>query len=438
VRRPAGRESRSRADPVVSGLGSTLHRARPILPWMPSPASALAPAPTVCDLAVVGGGILGLAVARELQLRQPRRSVVVLEAEDRIAAHQSGRNSGVVHQGVYYKPGSLKAELCRAGAAALLDYLDRREIPCLRCGKVIVATEPAELPGLEELERRARANGVDLLRVGPSGLRDLEPHASGIAALHVPATSVVDFAQVAAAYADDLVAAGGTVGLGCAVTAVSRGPRRLLLEHTRGTLLARGAVFCGGLQADRLAVLAGAPESPRIVPFRGSYLRVRPARACLVRGLIYPVPDPRLPFLGVHLTRHVDGEVTIGPAALLEPRLRSAAWPGTWRMARQWWRTGVTEVRRALSTGTFAAAAARLVPELAADDLEPGPWGLRAQAVERDGTLVDDFVFSRTEHALHVRNAPSPGATASLAIAARVADQAESHLDLAPGRSVLT
>ena len=250
----------------------------------------------------------------------------------------------------------------------------------------------------------------------------------------MPGARVVDFAEVARAYAADLVAAGGEIALGTAVTGVHPGPRELVLEHARGTLVARGAVFCGGLHADRLAALAGATDGPRIVPFRGSYLRVRPERAHLVNGLIYPVPDPQLPFLGVHLTRHVDGEVTIGPAALLEARLRSAAWPGTWRMARRWWRTGVTELHRAVSPAAFAAAAARLVPELHRDDLQPGPSGVRAQAVERDGTLVDDFVFSRTDRALHVRNAPSPGATASLAIARHVADQAALHLDITSRR----
>ena len=393
------------------------------------------------DIAVVGGGILGLAVARELGRRHPARRIVVLEREDGVGTHQTGHNSGVVHAGIYYTPGSLKARLCVAGVRELSAYCEAREIAYERCGKVIVALDESELPGLDELERRGRANGVPgLRRVDAAGLRELEPHAAGIAALHSPETAIADFGAVARALADDVRDAGGEILLGARVEAIrTTAGRRIELHHARGELAAGFAVFCAGLWADRLARLAGADPDPRIVPFRGAYLRLKPHRAALVRGLIYPVPDPRLPFLGVHLTRHHDGEVLIGPTALLAPardayELRTLRrrdlgdtlrWPGTYRLARRWWRTGLTELRHAVSPAALTRDAARYVPALQPGDAEPAWAGLRAQALARDGALVDDFAFSHTERALHVRNAPSPGATASLAIARYVADEAE-------------
>ncbi len=396
--------------------------------------------PQRCDLAVVGGGILGLAVARELCRRHPGSSVAVLEREPELGTHQTGHNSGVIHAGVYYLPGSLKARLCVQGARELYEYCERRGIAHERCGKLIVATDRSELERLDELERRARANEVpDLRRIDAAGIEALEPHARGVAGLHSPATGIVDFRAVALAYAEDVREAGGEIATGCEVTGVSPNGRSLRIQHSAGTLQAGHAVFCAGGWSDRLAVSAGADPDPRIVPFRGAYLRLVPARRSLVRSLIYPVPDPSLPFLGVHLTKHVSGEVLVGPTALLagardayslarvRPRdLRETlGWPGTWRMLARWWTTGLVELRHAALRSAFVRAAARYVPELQVRDVEPSFAGVRAQALARDGRLVDDFVFSATERALHVRNAPSPGATSSLAIARHVADEAE-------------
>ena len=403
------------------------------------------PAPERCDVAIVGGGIVGLAVARELLARKPGSAVCVLERETAVGTHQTGHNSGVIHAGVYYAPGSLKARLCVEGARDLYEYCAERGIPVERGGKVIIATDSSELPRLEELERRGTANGVaDLRRIDAEGITALEPHAVGIAGLHSPNTGIVDFAAVARAYARDILDAGGTVVTSCEVKDVDISPRSLLLTHAHGTTQAAHAIFCAGAWADRLAVTAGAGADPRIVPFRGAYLRLRPERRHLVRSLIYPVPDPSLPFLGVHLTKHIDGDILIGPTALIAgardayrlSRLRprdladTLAWPGTWRMLGHWWATGVTELRHAAVRSAFVGAAARYVPELRVEDVEPAFAGVRAQALGRDGSLVDDFVFSQTERALHVRNAPSPAATSSLAIARHVADEAERAFDL--------
>jgi L-2-hydroxyglutarate oxidase len=401
--------------------------------------------PARCDLAIVGGGILGLAVARELGRRNPGASVCVLEREAELATHQTGHNSGVIHAGVYYAPGSLKARLCVQGAGEMYEYCEAHGIATERCGKLIVATDASELARLDELERRASENGVkDVRRIDASGIEEIEPHARGIAALHSPHTGIVDFRQVAHAYAQDVREAGAAIVTGCGVQSVAHAAGALRLGHARGVTEARHAVFCAGGWADRLAVAAGADPDPRIVPFRGAYLRLAPERRHLVRALIYPVPDPSLPFLGVHLTKHAGGDVLIGPTALMAGArdayslatvrgrdLRDTlAWPGTWRMLAHWWRTGVTELRHAALRGAFVRAAARYVPALQAQDVEPAFAGVRAQALARDGRLVDDFVFSHTERALHVRNAPSPAATSSLAIARHVADEAERAFDL--------
>jgi L-2-hydroxyglutarate oxidase len=385
--------------------------------------------PAECDLAVVGGGIVGLAVARELTRRRPDLNVVVLERAPELATGQTGANSGVIHAGIYYAPGSLKARLCVAGAVEMYEFCERHEIPHERCGKVIVARHEGELGRLDELERRGQANGVQgLRRLTGSELREIEPHCHGVAALHSPATGIVDFAEVARALARELEASGTPVVTGCGVEGVESRPRRIGLAHS-GETRARFAVFCAGAAADRLAVAAGADPDPRIVPFRGAYLYLRPERAQLVRSLIYPVPDPSLPFLGVHLSRHIDGHVSLGPTALLAPRaVRDLTWPGTWRLARRWWRTGIAEIHHALSRRALAAAAAEYVPEIGPRDFDGGFSGLRAQALGRDGTLVDDFVVSETERALHVRNAPSPAATSSFALARLIADRAEPGL----------
>jgi (S)-2-hydroxyglutarate dehydrogenase len=379
------------------------------------------------DLAIVGAGIIGLATARELLSRRPGLRVAVVDRADEVGTGQTGNNSGVIHAGIYYKPGSLKAKLCVEGAARMYAFCEERGIAVERCGKVIVALDESELDRLNELERRGQANGVPgLRRLTAPEITELEPHCTGIAGLHSPNTGIVDFAAVARALADDVREAGGEIMLGRPVSAVARDDGGVRLEGA--DVAARHAVFCAGGQASRLAVAAGAPEDPRIVPFRGQYLSLRPQARELVRGLIYPVPDPDLPFLGVHLTRHISGDVLLGPSAMLVGGLR---WPGTWRVVRRFWRTGVQELRMAASKRAFVAACARYVPELRVGDVEGGPAGVRAQAVGRDGALVDDFIFSEAEGTLHVRNAPSPAATSSLAIADLIADRVTESFALA-------
>ena len=392
-----------------------------------------------CDLAVVGAGIIGLAVARELGRRHRGARIQVLERERGVGMHQTGHNSGVIHQGVYYRPGSLKSRLCREGADAMYRYCEDHGIAALPLGKLVVARGEDELDRLDELERRSRANGVPgVARVAGEEIPEIEPHVRGVAALHSPRTGAVDYGAVARSLRQDVVASGGRVSTGCGVVTVRSCPGGLRLHHGSGATTARFAVFCAGAWSDRLARMCGGSDDPRIVPFRGGYLELRPEARHLVRGMVYPVPDPALPFLGVHLTRHVDGGVGIGPSALLAGArdaysLRTirpgdvadtVSWPGTLRMARLFWRTGLVEARHALFRGSYVAEAARLVPELTAADLLPGRSGVRAQAVGRDGALIDDFVFERTERALHVRNAPSPAATACFAIAAHIAGEA--------------
>jgi (S)-2-hydroxyglutarate dehydrogenase len=372
------------------------------------------------DVAVVGGGIVGLATARALALRGMK--VVVLEREARLGEHQTTHNSGVIHAGIYYAPGSLKARLCVEGAAALYEYCAAKGIAAERCGKLVVAVREADLERLDELERRGRANGVPgLVRIGPDEIAAIEPAARGLAALHSPNTGMVDFGAVAAAYADDVREHGGEIRTGATVRAVVERE-----DHVEvGGVRARHAVACAGAWSDRLALASGARPDVRIVPFRGSYLRLK--RPELVRGQIYPVPDPALPFLGVHLSRTIGGEVLIGPTALLAPAhvdLRATLrWPGTARVMRRWWRTGLTEIAHAVSRRLLVREAARFVPALGPGDVERGPAGVRAQAVGRDGTLVDDFKLARTGRAVHVLNAPSPAATASLAIAELIASE---------------
>jgi (S)-2-hydroxyglutarate dehydrogenase len=393
------------------------------------------------DLVVVGAGILGLAVAREMLVREPRLRVAVLDKQDEVGFHQTGHNSGVVHAGIYYAPGSLKAELCVAGAARLYDWCDEHGVAYERCGKLIVATDETELPKLSELERRGRANGVPgLRRLRAEEIAEVEPHCTGVAALHSPNTGIVDFPGVARSYARDVEARGGQVLLGREVTGAERHGDAVVLTVGEERITAGRAIFCAGPWADRLAVGLGAPADPRIVPFRGAYLKLRPEARRLVKGLIYPVPDPELPFLGVHLTKHISGEVWLGPSALLvgardayrlrRVRARDVAdtlrWPGTWRVMRKWWRTGLGEIRLAASRRAFVEACRTYVPDLTVRDLaDESTAGVRAQAVGRDGKLVDDFLVGEHGGVLHVRNAPSPAATSSLALAALIADRAE-------------
>ena len=334
--------------------------------------------------------------------------------------------------------------MCVQGAAMLYEYCDRHAIAAERIGKLIIATDHSEIPGLDELERRARANGVPgIRRIGAAEIREIEPHAIGVGALHSPNTGIVDFAVVARQLAAEVHQAGGELKLGWPVSEVRTNGRWIRLSSPGADAVeADGAVFCAGLWSDRLAVRAGADADPRIVPFRGGYLKLKNDRRSLVKGLIYPVPDPALPFLGVHLTPRIGGDVVLGPSALLvgardayglqtlhaQDLRDTLSWPGSWKMARKWWKTGLLEIRLAASRSTFAAHAARYVPELRAEDMTAGFAGVRAQAVGRDGALVDDFVISHTPRAVHVRNAPSPAATSSLALAEQIVDSAERQL----------
>ncbi len=398
--------------------------------------------PRECDVAVVGGGIVGLAVARELLARRPGARLCVLEGADRIGRHQTGHSSGVVHAGIYYEPGSLKARLCVEGSRRLYAYCEESGIPLERSGKLVVAVDEDELGRLAELERRGRENGVaGLRRVEAGEIADIEPAAAGVAALHSPQTGVVDFVAIAGSYAADVRRAGGTIHFDARVSGIGHPPNRISIEHAQGTTTADAAVFCAGLWSDRLAVACGAPADPRIVPFRGAYLQLRPAEAGLIRANVYPVPDPELPFLGAHLTRSLDGRVLVGPSALLAPardayRLatvrprdlgQTLAWPGTWRMAARHRRAALRELRHATSRRSFVAEAARMVPALRGTRVDAGPAGIRAQALGRDGTLIDDFVIHRTERAIHLRNAPSPAATSSLALARLVVDRLDAR-----------
>ncbi len=387
-------------------------------------------------MVVVGAGILGLAIARRLQTESGLTEVTVLDKEPVVAAHQTSHNSGVVHAGVYYAPGSLKATLCRRGMDLLRDYCAQHGLAYVECGKVIVARNAAELARLDEIERRARANGVPgLRRLTADGLREVEPRVVGVAALHSPRTAIADFAGVARALAGEITAAGGTVRLGFEVVCVERRGGEVRLRSRAGEeVVADRVVLCGGLQSDRLARLAGDRDGPAIVPFRGEYYRLVAAREDLVRGLIYPVPDPAYPFLGVHFTRRVAGGVDVGPNAVLalarEGYRRSdvsardlrdtLAWPGFRRLARRHWRTGARELYGSLSRRAFVAQARAFIPELSTHDVEPAPAGVRAQAVDADGSLVDDFVISELGRVISLRNAPSPAATSSLAIAEHV------------------
>ncbi|GAA1780365.1 L-2-hydroxyglutarate oxidase [Actinomadura chokoriensis] len=387
---------------------------------------------------VVGAGILGLAIARRLARTRPGTEVTVLDKEDRVAAHQTGRNSGVAHAGLYYAPGSLKATLCRRGIGLLKEYCADRGLPYEECGKVVVARDASELAALDEIERRAAANGVPgLRRLTGDGLREIEPHAAGVAALHSPTTAIVDFPAVARAFAGDVAEGGGRVRLGFEVVRIGRSGDRVTVASPHEELVFDRLVVCAGLQSDRVARLAGDAPAPAIIPFRGEYYRLVPSRTDLVRGLIYPVPDPRYPFLGVHFTRRVDGGVDVGPNAVLAlaregyrrrdvrpaDLWETVRWPGFRHLARRHWRTGAKELYGSAVKRAFVAEARGFVPELTAADVVAAPAGVRAQAVDPDGSLVDDFRIGRVGPVVTVRNAPSPAATSSLAIAEHVVER---------------
>lgn len=396
------------------------------------------------DVIVVGAGIVGLATAMQLLRREPQLTVLVLDKEAQVGRHQSGHNSGVIHRGVYYRPGSLKAGLCVAGAERLTRFCAEREIPFRLVGKLIIAADEAELPALDELERRGRANGVpNLRRLAGSEIGDVEPHAVGVAALHSPQTGIVDFGRVAAAYAEVFEAAGGTVRLGARVSGLDERDGEVDVRIGGDLLHAEVVVTCGGLHSDRLAAMGAITgRDIRIVPFRGDYYLLRADRASLVRGLIYPVPDTRFPFLGVHFTPRMDGEVWLGPNAVLAfaregYRLHTISvgdladtlrFAGFWRMAAHYWRVGAAEMWRDVSRKAFARALRRYLPEIRDSDLVGHASGVRAQAVAADGSLVDDFDISGEGRVMHVRNAPSPAATSSLAIGEWIAERAIARL----------
>lgn len=395
------------------------------------------------EVVVVGGGLVGLATAAEILHRRPGAKVVVLEKEERVAAHQSGRNSGVVHSGAYYAPGSLKAQLCRRGRDLLLALADTHDIPAERCGKVVVAVEDGERPALHEIARRAEANGVAARLVGRAELAELEPAVRGVEALRVEDAGIIDYVAVAGVLAELIVGRGGEVRTGTTLVGAAESPAGVRLETSAGPLEADAVVTCAGLHSDRVARLFGPDPLPvRIIPFRGEYHRLTPQAATLCRNLIYPVPDPRFPFLGVHLTRQIDGGVVAGPNAVPALQREGYSWgavsvremaslaahSGARALARQHWRMGMGEIRRSLDRRAFVHALQRMTPDIALADLRPHPAGVRAQAVFPDGTLADDFVIHSTSRAVHVLNAPSPAATASLAIGEALASSAMQRL----------
>jgi L-2-hydroxyglutarate oxidase len=411
----------------------------------PALSSALPAGPSDrADLVVIGGGILGLATAREMLRRRPGTRLVVLEAETSLAVHQSGHNSGVVHAGLYYAPGSLKARLCREGKAALERYCEEKGIPVQRVGKLVVALSAEELPRFESLETRARENGVEGLEtVGPERMRELEPHVAGIRGLWSPGTGIVDYRAVALAYADDVRAAGGEIETARPVTGLREGRKSVVVSTARGDLVANSVIACAGLWSDRVAAMTGDTGTERIIPFRGDYYTLTPDAAPLVRGLIYPVPDPSFPFLGIHFTRRHDGEVWAGPNAVLafardgykrtdvdvRELLSIVRHAGFRKLALRNLRMGLAEQWRDLSKRAFANELRRYLPGLRNDQLRFGPSGVRAQAIDPDGTLVDDFRLGGSRRIVHVRNAPSPAATAALAIAGVLADESETRLN---------
>ena len=395
------------------------------------------------DIAIIGAGVVGLATAMDLATRRPDLRLVVLEKESTVAAHQTGHNSGVIHAGLYYKPGSLKAQMAVEGARRMVEFCEEHDLPYELCGKVVVATSEEELPRLEELHRRGVANGVPgLTRITAEQIIEHEPHATGIAGLWSPNTGIVDYIAVSQKYAEIVQEHGGEIRFDSEVTDFSQEPESIVLETAGGTVHARGIVNCAGLQSDLIArMMIGSNQGVRIVPFRGEYHKLAPASQTLVRGLIYPVPDPRFPFLGVHFTKKLDGSVEAGPNAVLAfaregykktdlnvgHLLGLIAFPGFWVMAARYWRMGLGEMVRSWNKRAFVRALRTLLPELGLDDVAPGGAGVRAQAMDRQGNLLDDFSFVDSPQAIHVLNAPSPAATASLvigeAIAARALDK---------------
>ncbi|WP_242617782.1 L-2-hydroxyglutarate oxidase [Edaphobacter modestus] len=391
------------------------------------------------DVAIIGAGIVGLATARELCTRFPGVSLVVLDKERTVGAHQTSHNSGVIHSGIYYKPGSLKARLCVEGANALIHFCRDHGVPYEICGKVIVATTEEEIPRLEELYRRGKGNGLEGLKmICAKEIRDLEPYAAGIRGIHVPGTGIVDYGKVAGKYAELITARGGQILLSCEVIGLRYVHSETVMETTRGEITAKFVINCAGLQSDKISQMANVKLDLKIIPFRGEYYELSPSKLGNLRGLIYPVPDPRFPFLGVHFTRRIEGGIEAGPNAVLALKregysrgsfafgdvLDFATFPGFWRMAASYWHTSVEEYYRSLSKAAFLRALQRLMPDVSMEDLKPGGSGVRAQALGIDGKLIDDFYFAHTDGMVHVCNVPSPAATASLAIGKHIVDTA--------------
>ncbi len=402
------------------------------------------------DLTIIGAGIVGLATALKIIEAHPATKLLIIEKESQVARHQTGHNSGVVHSGLYYRPGSVKAATCVAGRNALLAFCDRNAVPYEICGKTVVATSQDEVPRLDELYRRGVANGLQGVEVlGPERLKELEPHATGVKALHVPETGIIDYKKVAEAYAGNIRASGGDIRLSHRLLDVLEGDGEIVLQTSAGDYRTRHVINCGGLQSDLIARMMRADdhataEEHRIIPFRGEYYKLAPEKYFLVRNLIYPVPDPAFPFLGVHFTRMINGGVEACPNAVfafaregygkldidVSDLWRAVFFKGFWAMAGKYWQTGFGELYRSLSKRAFVRALQKLLPEITKKDLIPGGSGVRAQAVSASGALVDDFVIRQSRSAIHVLNAPSPGATASLAIGQRIAEMAAQTFDL--------
>ena len=398
--------------------------------------------PTV-DVAIVGGGIVGLATAYRFQQRYPGRSIVILEKEPELAAHQTGHNSGVLHSGIYYKPGSLRAVNCRDGRQAMVDFCEQEGIPYRICGKVVVAVNESELPALDRIFERGQANGIPCERIGPERLAEFEPHAAGVAAIHVPATGIVDYVQVARRLAERVQAAGGIIQTGARVTGIQQPNGQVVLTGTFDAVEAGCVVNCGGLHSDRVARLSGHPPEAKIVPFRGEYYELKPEAEHLCKTLIYPVPDPKFPFLGVHFTTMIHGGVECGPNAVLafaregyhktdvnfRDLFESLTYPGFLKLAARHWRMGLGEMWRSFSKAAFVKAMQRLMPEITAEHLQAAPAGVRAQALAADGQLVDDFLILESDRVVNVCNAPSPAATASLNIGQLILDRLRSRFE---------
>ncbi len=396
------------------------------------------------DVIVIGGGIVGLATAMALT-RQTEASVLVIEKEKRLAAHQTGNNSGVIHSGIYYKPGSLKARNCVEGRQALIEFAEEHRIPYERCGKVIIATRPEELPALDTLEQRGRANGLaGVRRLSPDEIKEIEPYTAGLAGLHVPETGIIDYKQVCDQFARVIQANGGQILTEARMTGLTQFDAEMVVKTTSGEFNSRYLINCAGLHSDRIARMCGVRPNVQIIPFRGEYYDVVPEKHHLVRNLIYPVPDPRFPFLGVHFTRRINGGIEAGPNAVLAFRregyrffqtsipdlLSYAGSIGFWRMAAKYWKMAAGEYYRSLSKAAFVSALQKLVPELSYGDVHRGGAGVRAQALVPDGSLVDDFMIAEAERMIHVLNAPSPAATASISIGRTIANIALSRFSL--------